>query len=111
MMDNHEVWIAEMDRRKEVLEIKAQGKEARCVEIEAKRDALPPKYRFCSWPSCGNNIDTTTPKLKRANEKLWKKCPAKGCNIWACEDHKDAMNDHTDVCRKCIDSLISSLRA
>jgi hypothetical protein len=100
MMDNHESWFAELNRRKEVIKIATDLKEAKRVEREVEQAAKPKKSRECSHPSCRSLIDITTAKLKRENEILWSHCTGKNCTIWGCEEHRDMVNVHMEFCIK-----------
>ena len=101
MIDNHEAWFEELNRRREVANIAEAAKEAKRVSRELELAAKPAKFRNCDCTiDCQNLIDITTPKLKKDNEKLWKKCIGKKCNTWSCPDHIDMLNAHMLKCRK-----------
>lgn len=100
MMDNHEAWFAEIDRRKEVDKLAADLKAKKISEREAEQAAKPRKSRKCSNPACSNLIDISNAKLKRDNESLWKKCTGKNCPIWGCPDHFDMVENHMIFCDK-----------
>jgi hypothetical protein len=52
MMDNHEFWLAELDKRKETERLAAEEKEIRRAEREARQVAKPLKCRDCSDHTC-----------------------------------------------------------
>ena len=100
MMDNHDAWLSEMDRRKEEERMVSDEKERKRVEKEAADANKPRKIRECSYPACSNEIDTSTSKLKKANEKSWTHCSGKRCTVWGCPDHTDMVTTHMIHCKK-----------
>lgn len=100
MMDNHECWITEMNRRKDADAIIAQEKATRMAERAAADTLRPLKCRDCCQPGCPNTIDISTSALKRTNDKLWNKCNGKGCRFWCCTEHANVINLHKMTCRK-----------
>lgn len=100
MMDNHDAWLSEMDRRKEEEKMVSDEKERRRVEKEAADANKPRKVRECSHPACSNEIDISTSKLKKDNEKSWTHCSGKRCTVWGCPDHTDMVTTHMIHCKK-----------
>lgn len=98
MMDNHHLWQAEIKRRRDVEACAAAEKERKKREKEAKESQQPIKIRRCLQPGCCTAIDISTIALKKANEKLWRKCQTKRCTLWCCPDHVSAMDSHATVC-------------
>jgi hypothetical protein len=47
MMDNHEKWKEEMQRRKEDAQIEKERKDKKKADREAWIESLPPKHRSC----------------------------------------------------------------
>ena len=100
MMDNHEKWKEEMQRRKEDAQIEKERKDKKKADREAWIESLPPKHRSCQHPSCNNVIDITTSASKKANEKTWLRCDGARCAFWGCPDHFDGVRDHQSKCTK-----------
>jgi hypothetical protein len=100
MCDNHESWIAEINRRNVVDQLAAEEK-ARKRAVRDAADALKPaKFRKCSDLACGQTIDISTSKLKSANEKTWRKCVGKSCPNWGCPLHFEVIELHERFCGK-----------
>jgi hypothetical protein len=100
MMDNHEAWLAEMDRRKEDAKMINDEKERKRLEKEIENNNKPKKVRDCSHPACSNQIDISNAQLKKDNEKLWSHCTGTRCSIWGCQEHKEMVTDHMFLCTK-----------
>lgn len=100
MLDNHDCWIAEIERRKLADVFEREGK----IRIRSERNVLDAakstKVRKCSDLLCQSTIDVTTFALKSANEKIWRKCIGKGCAIWGCPTHFDNIAVHEAYCCK-----------
>jgi hypothetical protein len=100
IMDNHESWVREINRRKEEEEAAAAEKERKGLEKDAADAAKPQKFREYSQPGCINTIDITTSVLKAMNEKIWRKCKGKGCRFWCCTEHFPVIILHESTCKK-----------
>lgn len=100
MLDNHILWIAEIERRKQAEDFEREEKARDRATRDALAAALPAKARQCSDLSCQCTIDITTPALKSANEKTWRKCSGKGCATWGCPIHFDNIAQHETFCGK-----------
>ena len=66
MVDNHDAWLAELAKRKQVAGIVEAIKEAKRLTRELEVAAKPKKFRECDCTlNCNSIIDTSTPKLKK----------------------------------------------
>ena len=102
MMDNHPRWIAEIERRRLLEDFEREEKLRLRAEREALDAAKPTKCRQCSDLSCQSLIDITTPALKSANEKTWRKCSGKSCPTWGCPIHFENIAQHESFCAKAL---------
>jgi len=99
MVDNSEQWQALLSSRRATLEAAEEEKERKRLAKEIADAAKPVKVRSCSQVDCQSTIDVTTPVLKKANEKTWKKCKAKNCAT--CPNHIQLIATHETFCVKC----------
>ncbi len=94
MLDNHDCWIAEIERRKLADESQREGQ----IRIRSERNVLDAakstKVCQCSDLLSQSTIAVTTFALKSANEKNWRKCVGKGCTVWECPTHFDNIALH-----------------
>jgi hypothetical protein len=103
MMDNHEFWLAELDRRDAAEEALEAAKQQKRLDRAAAEANKPKKCRECSDPTCPNLMDITTSKLRKDNEALWTHCTGKRCGIWGCPDHALMVASHINVCTKIVE--------
>jgi hypothetical protein len=100
MLDNHDEWKAELERRRLAIESENDEKIRKAALRAAIAAAKPKKNRKCSDLECEEIIDISTSALKTANEKLWRKCVGKNCSTWACPLHFNKIANHEDRCEK-----------